>query len=361
MKMTRSNSRHAIGGFTVGEIMIVLVITTILFAGIVVTSQALNRIYAASNDYFSTHLQQIRIMDYLARDVKRSYSVTTSSDLKTVTCVIPSYTIGSTDPEGVTSSLIGFRRTPVVTGSLGKITVDYGHRVYTDGGFNNGSTILTSSTAAFSAADVGKVVDATVLPAGTTIVSRGSATQVTLSMSATATVSNATFSVQGDGNRTVTDAITTHNSAVLTSATAKFSSADVGRVVVGTAIPAGATITAVTNGTTVTLSTPAVNPLDAGGARISPYTSPVSIGGTIVVYTVAGNSITRSENGVVTMIASSTDSLLPQTTDWQQSNTEYTTTTVTFQPIMTINGTAAQRTGTTVYATAYLRNKRRGN
>jgi hypothetical protein len=91
----------------------------------------------------------------------------------------------------------------------------------------------------------------------------------------------------------------------------------------------------------------------------------VSIGGTVVVYTVSGNNITRTENGVLTTIASSTDSLLPQTTDWQQSNTEYTTTTVTFQPILTSGDSNAhrqwKRSGTTIYATAYLRNKRRGN
>ena len=81
----------------------------------------------------------------------------------------------------------------------------------------------------------------------------------------------------------------------------------------------------------------------------------------MVVYTVSGNTITRTENGAVTTIASSTDQLLPQTTDWKLSNTEYTTTTVVFQPIFTQNGSTMSKSGTTVYATAYLRNKRRGN
>jgi uncharacterized cupin superfamily protein len=79
-----------------------------------------------------------------------------------------------------------------------------------------------------------------------------------------------------------------------------------------------------------------------------------------VVYSISGTSILRTENGTVTTIASSTDQLVPQTTDVELANTEYAKTSVTFQPIFTSGGTAASRSGTTVYSTAYLRNKRRG-
>jgi hypothetical protein len=46
--------------------------------------------------------------------------------------------------------------------------------------------------------------------------------------------------------------------------------------------------------------------------------------------------------------------------DVELSNTEYLTTSITFLPIFMSAGTAAERTGTTIYSTAYLRNKRRG-
>jgi len=78
------------------------------------------------------------------------------------------------------------------------------------------------------------------------------------------------------------------------------------------------------------------------------------------VYSINGNSITRTENGVVTTIASSTDQLVPSTTDVDLTNTEYATTSVTFAPIFSSNGSVASRSGTSLYATAYLRNKRRG-
>ena len=80
----------------------------------------------------------------------------------------------------------------------------------------------------------------------------------------------------------------------------------------------------------------------------------------IIVYSINGLSILRTENGTITTIASSTDQLVPETTDVELANTEYTKTSVTFQPMFTSGGSVAQRSGTTVFSTAYLRNKRRG-
>lgn len=53
---------------------------------------------------------------------------------------------------------------------------------------------------------------------------------------------------------TVADAATTSGSAAITSATAKFTAADVGRAISGSGIPAGATISAVASPTAATLS-----------------------------------------------------------------------------------------------------------
>lgn len=352
--MTPGNKRDR--AFTLTETMVSLAVTTLLFAGLFTGAAALNRVYAASDDYYLTHMQQIRIMDYLSRDVKRSFSVTTSPDLKTVTCIMPNYIISSGDPEAVSdSTTIGQRRKPVVVGPPYKAVVDYGTRnarTFSDGVTTNGSTVFTSARGGFSSADVGMPITGSNIPTGTNIAGVNSATSLTLSTSATATGSSIWYTIYGDGNRTVMDAVTVNGSTAITSNTAYFTSADVGLPVVGSTLAAGTTISSVTSATSATLSGAATG--DAAGLT-------VTIGGTVVVYTVSGSTITRTENGVLTTIASSTDQLLPQTTDWQLSNTEYTTSTVTFQPIFTINGSAAQRTGTTVYTLAYLRNRRRGN
>ena len=358
----RSRQSHSEQGFTLIELMIGATITSILASGIFLSAMALNRAYTAADRYFSAHLQQVRIMDYLARDVKRSFSVTTSADLRTVTCIMPNYVVQTGDPEaGGNSQRSGTRRTPVVIGTINKAVVDYGvTETRSVGDAATYSTILTpsatltSATALFTSADVGRPITGSdnTIAAGTSIQSVNSPSSVTLSKNTLRTALNVTIRIYGSGNRTVTDAVATAGSNTITSDTAYFKAEDVGKPVTGTAIPAGTTIVSVSSITTARMSANAI-------ATIS--TQYLTIGGTVVVYTVSNNKITRTENGVLTTIASSTDQLIPQTTDYQQSNTEYTSTTVTFQPIFTSNGTAAQRTGTTVFSTAYLRNKRRGN
>ena len=200
-----------IAGFTLSEMLVSLSLSSIVLAAAITCGVTLQKSFAATDNYFSTEMQQIRIIDYLNRDVKRGLIVTTSVNLQSVTVNLPNYIIQAGDPEALGNpSLVGTPRSPAVS--------------YTSSGW-----------------------------------------QVNYS-------------------------------------------------------PAMST----------------------------------------VVYSISGNSILRTENGVVTTIASSTDQLVPMTTDVDLANTEYASTSVTFLPIFTSSGTAAERTGTSLYATAYLRNKRRG-
>jgi hypothetical protein len=205
------NTSRKVTGFTLGETLISLTLSSMILTAAIGSGVALQKSFNAVDNYFATHMQQIRIIDYLARDVKRGLIVTTSVDLQSVTITLPNYIIQAGDPEAVTNpSLIGTPRTPTIS--------------YTSSGFQ---------------------------------VNYGSSTST-------------------------------------------------------------------------------------------------------VAYSVSGASILRTENGTVTTIASSTDQIVPQTTDVELTNTEYSKTSVSFAPIFTSNGAAAERSGTTVYATAYLRNKRRG-
>jgi type II secretory pathway pseudopilin PulG len=200
-----------IAGFTLGEMLVSLSLSSIVLAAAITSGVSLQKSFSAVDNYFTTHMQQIRIIDYLNRDVKRGLIVTTSVDLQTVTMSVPSYVIQSGDPEAVANpSLVGTPRTPTVA--------------YTSGGW-----------------------------------------------------------------------------------------------------------------------------------QINYTASPVT-----VVYSISGSSILRTENGVVTTIASSTDQLVPTSTDVELANTECANTSVTFMPIFTSGSAVASRTGTSLFATAYLRNKRRG-
>jgi prepilin-type N-terminal cleavage/methylation domain-containing protein len=198
-------------GFTLSELMIATGIGGVVLAAIMASSIALQKTLNAIDNYFATQMQQIRIIDYLNRDVKRGLIVTTSVDLQSVTITVPSYIIQAGDPEAlVNPALIGMPRTPTISNTSSGVQVNYG---------------ASTST---------------------------------------------------------------------------------------------------------------------------------------IAYSISGVSIQRTENGSVTMVASSTDQLVPQTTDVELANTEYTQTTVTFLPVFTTGGLAAERNGTTLFSTAYLRNKRRG-
>jgi prepilin-type N-terminal cleavage/methylation domain-containing protein len=200
-----------IAGFTLSEVLVSVSIGSIVLAAAVASSVSLQKSFSAVDNYFATHMQQVRIVDYLSRDVNRGLSVTTSANLQTVSISVPNYIIQAGDSEAVANpSLIGTPRTPTVAYTATGLQINYG---------------ASTST---------------------------------------------------------------------------------------------------------------------------------------VVYSLNNSSIMRTENGAVTTIASSTDQLIPQTTDAELANTEYTRTAVTFMPTFTISGSPAARAGTSLYGIAYLRNKRRG-
>jgi len=206
-------------GFTLAETLIATGISTVILAALITASIAMQKSLNAVDNYFATHMQQVRIIDYLNRDVKRAFSVvSTTTPQQTITITVPNYLIQAGDPEAIANpQLVNTPRDPTITN---------------------------------------------------------------------------------------------------------------------------------------TATGPQVN-----------YSPPAGASTTTVVYSIVNNtSIQRTENGVVTIIASSTDQLLPTMTDTELdlSNTEFTKTTVTFLPIFTSGNSAAERSGTTVFATSYLRNKRRG-
>ena len=208
--------------------------------GVTLTSSVgLQKTFNQIDDYSSTQMQQIRIVDYLSRDVKRGLRVTSSVDLQTVTISIPRYIVQAGDPEASDPSRIGTSRLPIRTYASPTPGA-------TPQALNSDPTVNYWPSAS-----------PTPFPSGST----------------TSTV------VYCISNSLGTDCNTAGNPA--------------------------------------------------------------------------GKAILRKQDGIVTTIASSTDNLLPSTTDIELANTEYTSTAVTFKPI-----SVADRTSTTVYSTAYLRNRR---
>lgn len=179
--MKIKNHQTAIG-YTLAEMLIALSVGSIMLAAIIGASIGLQKSFNATDNFFATHMQQIRIIDYLTRDVKRAYIVTTSPDKKTVTCIIPTYVNGS-----------GVRTTPTFKTTANGTVVSYpSSRTVSDAVTTSGSATLTSATALFTAGDVGTLVAGVNIPAGTTIQSVTNSTTAVLSANATASTSSAT-------------------------------------------------------------------------------------------------------------------------------------------------------------------------
>ena len=96
-----------IEGFTLSETLVAAALGSLIIAAVLTSSVALNKSFAAVDAYFSTHVQQIRVIEYLTRDVKRSTIAKISNDAKTVYCWTPKYIIRSGDLDATTSDLVG--------------------------------------------------------------------------------------------------------------------------------------------------------------------------------------------------------------------------------------------------------------
>jgi len=180
-------------GFTLIELMFAVAVGALMMAALVAAAVCLHRSFTAVDNFFASHVQQVRIMDYLSRDVKRSYIVTTSTDLQTVTCIIPNYLVnnGSNQPT---------RATPTLSLVGNKVVANYQASTVNNVTITQGSTNLTCPGLAlvsshFSNSNVGQSVVGTGIPPGTTIESVSSSSQATMSKAASTTNSSATVTI----------------------------------------------------------------------------------------------------------------------------------------------------------------------
>jgi len=111
--------------FTLSEMMIAIAIASLILGVTVTSSIALQRSFNSVDDYLATHMQQIRIVDFLARDVRRGLSVTSSIDKQMVDIKIPKYIIQAGDLDA-TGSNIGTPRPPTRAIASGELNINYG-------------------------------------------------------------------------------------------------------------------------------------------------------------------------------------------------------------------------------------------
>ncbi len=123
--MSRPGLRQVESGFTLAELLIAIAIGLSVLAVTFTSAVALQKSFSAVDNYFGAHMQQIRIVDYLARDVRRGLSVTSSTDKQTVTVKIPKYIIQAGDSDATVSN-IGTPRSPSLAIASGDYNINYG-------------------------------------------------------------------------------------------------------------------------------------------------------------------------------------------------------------------------------------------
>ena len=123
--MSRLGLRQVESGFTLAELLIAMAIASAILGVIFTSAIALQKSFTAVDNYFGAHMQQIRIVDYLARDVKRGLSVTSSTNRQTVTIKIPKYIIQAGDSDATVAN-IGTPRSPSLAIANGDYNINYG-------------------------------------------------------------------------------------------------------------------------------------------------------------------------------------------------------------------------------------------
>jgi len=155
-------------GFTLIEMLLALSVGSLMLAAIVAASVCLQKSFVAVDDFFTSHLQQVRIIDYLSRDVKRAYIVISSTNPQTVTCILPNYLTdnGSNQPTRAkpTLSLVGNK---IVANYQPTTTVNNVTLIQNSANITCPGLSLISTH--FSSTNVGQSIIGTGIPAGTTI------------------------------------------------------------------------------------------------------------------------------------------------------------------------------------------------
>ncbi len=140
MNRIRLEKRTA-DAFSLPEMMIALVIGGLVLGAMVVGFGAFQQVYAATDDYSRATNDQMRVLDFIAQDMRRATSGTVSNSGQTLTLVMPDYLDEAQNPP--------VPRTPAIST---KASVTYGAAasqptaVYTLTGTSPNQTITRTYT-----------------------------------------------------------------------------------------------------------------------------------------------------------------------------------------------------------------------
>ena len=92
--MKLSSSRN--GGFTLAETAVASAVVAIIRVSIIIGGVFLQRIFAGSDGSLKAEADQLRVLDYIVRDLRQSLTAAVSNSGQTLTLTIPPYLDSST-------------------------------------------------------------------------------------------------------------------------------------------------------------------------------------------------------------------------------------------------------------------------
>jgi Tfp pilus assembly protein PilW len=102
------NRRYAAAGFTMAELLVTTAMSSVIMAGLATGTIALQRGYAAADYSIRCQVDQMRVIDYISRDLRRAQSVTTENLGRKLVLTVP-------DQQVAGSRIL---RVPTVTGGV---------------------------------------------------------------------------------------------------------------------------------------------------------------------------------------------------------------------------------------------------
>jgi Tfp pilus assembly protein PilW len=96
--MKRGEGSRAVAGFTLVEALIGAVVTSIVLAALIAGGIALLRSFTATKDYSTARTDQLRVLDYISRDVRRALTVSVTANPARLTLTVPDQYAGA-DPD----------------------------------------------------------------------------------------------------------------------------------------------------------------------------------------------------------------------------------------------------------------------
>ena len=141
--------------FSLVELMISLAVGSLILAAVVSSTIAMQKLFAATDQYYMATSDQMRVLDFIALDMRRAVTGNVSNSAQTLTLTLPDYVDYTQSPPAPRTPTVSVMGKVIYGASASQPTVSYSisgtapnqviQRTYTG---SNGSVVTTTLTSA---------------------------------------------------------------------------------------------------------------------------------------------------------------------------------------------------------------------